>query len=202
MKPLHILIAEDESLIRLGLKCILEEAGHTVYAAEDGQAALELAETRTPDIAILDIRMPRMDGMEAAQRLYERSPIPILFLTAYGERELVEKAARLPIQGYLVKPLREAELFAMIQVAIGRFEEQQRTARVASDASAALAEQRTIQRAKGLLMQQEGVSELEAHQRLERKARSERRTLLEAAEEIAGAAPATNRTVPPTSNGR
>ncbi len=186
MKPLHILIAEDESLIRLGLKCILEEAGHTVDAAEDGQAALELAESRTPDVAILDIRMPRMDGMEAARRLYDRTPIPILFLTAYGERELVEKAARLPIQGYLVKPLREAELFAMIEVAVSRFEEQARTARVAADASAALAEQRTLQRAKGLLMQREGISELSAHQRLEQQARSERRTLLEVAEEIAG----------------
>jgi response regulator NasT len=187
MKSLHVLIAEDESLIRLGLKCILEEAGHTVYAAEDGQAALDLAERRTPDIAILDIRMPRMDGMEAARRLYERSPIPILFLTAYGERALVEQAARLPIQGYLVKPLREAELFAMMEVAMGRFEEQQRTARVAADASAALAEQRTIQRAKGRLMQQEGLSELAARDRLEERARSERRSLLEVAEEIAGA---------------
>ncbi|MBM4353051.1 MAG: response regulator [Deltaproteobacteria bacterium] len=202
MKPLHVLIAEDESLIRMGLKLILEEAGHTVYAAEDGQTALDLAESRTPDIAILDIRMPRMDGMETARRLYDRSPLPILFLTAYGERELVEKAARLPIQGYLVKPLREAELFAMIEVALGRFEEQARTARVAADANAALSEQRTIQRAKGLIMQREGVSELEAHQRLERQARSERRPLLEVAEEIAGPAPAADRTIPPTSSPR
>jgi two-component system, response regulator PdtaR len=184
MKPLHILIAEDESLIRLGLRRILEEAGHTVDAAEDGQAALELFERRTPDLVILDIKMPRVDGLEAARRLYERVPVPIIFLTAFGERELVERAAQLPVLGYLVKPLREAELFAMIGVATRRFEEHARTAREAREASEELAAKRSIDRAKGLLMQREGVSELEAASRLEERARTQRRTLLEAAEEI------------------
>jgi two-component system, response regulator PdtaR len=184
VSPLHILVAEDESLIRLGLKRILEEAGHTVHAAADGPAALALAETRTPDLAILDIKMPGMDGLELAQRLYERAPFPILFLSAYSERDLIERAAQLPVMGYLVKPLNEAELHAMIAVATRRFGEHARVAQTAADATEALADRRTIERAKGLIMQREGTSELAAYQRLEQRARDERRTLLEVAEEV------------------
>ena len=184
MKQLHILVAEDESLIRLGLKHILEEAGHTVYAAEDGQSALALADSCTPDLAILDIKMPRMDGLEAAQRLYERAPVPIIFLTAYSERDLVERAAKLPVMGYLVKPLKEPELLAMIEIATSRFSEHARDAHGAAEAMAALAEHRVVDRAKGLIMQREGVSELEAYSRLEQRARRERRTLLEVAQEV------------------
>jgi AmiR/NasT family two-component response regulator len=185
VKQLHILIAEDESLIRLGLTRILEEAGHVVYAAEDGVAAIALADSRTPDLAILDIKMPRMDGLETAQRLYERAPVPILFLTAYGERDLIERATRLPVMGYLVKPVREAELEAMIEVAMNRFAEQARTAHLAASAESALADHRLLDRAKGLIMLREGVSELEAYSRIEQRARRERRTLLEVSEEVA-----------------
>ncbi len=183
MKRMNILIADDESIIRLGLSEILEEAGHTVYAAENGLAALRLAEGCTPDLAILDIKMPEMDGLEAARRLFERSPVPIIFLTAYGERELVERAARLQVMGYLVKPIKEAELLAMIEVAAQRFEEHARTAAAASDMEGELAARRVIDRAKGLLMQKEGLSEFDAYSRLQQRARAERRTLLEAAEE-------------------
>ncbi len=188
MKQLHILVAEDESIIRLGLARILEEAGHTVYAAADGEAALALADSRTPDLAILDIKMPRMDGLETAARLYERSPVPVIFLTAYSDRDLVERAARLPVMGYLVKPLNEAELLAMIEVATSRFSEHARSAQGAAAALSALAQDRIIDRAKGLIMQRDGVSELDAHSYLEQRARRERRTLLEVAEEVAAAA--------------
>ncbi len=184
MKRLNILIADDESIIRLGLKRILEEAGHTVYAAENGVAAVRLAEGRTPDLAILDIKMPEMDGLEAARLLLERTQMPIIFLTAYGDQELVERAARLSVMGYLVKPIKEAELLAMIQVAAHRFEEHARTAQAAAEMNGELASRRTIDRAKGLLMQREGISELEAYNRLQQRAHAERRTLLEAAEEI------------------
>jgi len=183
VKKLNILIADDESIIRLGLARILEEAGHTVYAAENGVAAIRLAEGRTPDLVILDIKMPEMDGLEAARALLDRAQVPIIFLTAYGERELVERAARLPVMGYLVKPIKEAELLAMIQVAAQRFEEHARTAQAAVEMKDELASRRTIDRAKGLLMQREGISELEAYNRLQQRARAERRTLLEAAEE-------------------
>jgi two-component system, response regulator PdtaR len=182
---MHILIAEDEPMIRMGLQRILEEGGHTVDAAEDGVVALELCEARTPDLCVLDIKMPRMDGLETAERLYQRAPVPIIFLTAFGERELIERASKLPVMGYLTKPLREAELWAMIAVAARRFDEHARVARSAAQANAELSEQRTLDRAKGLLMQREGMSELEASQRLEGRARAERRTLLEVAEEVA-----------------
>jgi response regulator NasT len=183
VKKLNILIADDESIIRLGLKRILEEAGHTVYGAENGVAALRQAEGCTPDLVILDIKMPEMDGLEAARLLLDRTQVPIILLTAYGEQELIERAARLHVMGYLVKPIKEAELLAMIEVAAQRFEEHARTAQAAAEMKDELASRRTIDRAKGLLMQREGISELEAYNRLQQRARAERRTLLEAAEE-------------------
>ena len=188
MKSRTILVAEDESIIRLGLKRILEEAGHTVYAAENGAEAVRLAERCTPDLAVLDIKMPEMDGLEAARALLERAPVPVIFLTAYGEQELIERAARLPVMGYLIKPIKEAELLAMIEVAAQRFEEQSRVARAAADLESEAAERRTVDRAKGLLMQRDGISELEAYGRLQERARAERRTLLEAAQETIEAA--------------
>jgi response regulator NasT len=127
--------------------------------------------------------MPEMDGLEAARMLLDRTQVPIIFLTAYGDHELIERAARLPVMGYLVKPIKEAELLAMIEVAVQRFEEYARTARAAAELEDELASRRTIDRAKGLLMQREGISEYEAYNRLQQRARVERRTLLEAAEE-------------------
>lgn len=183
MRKLDILIADDESMIRLGLRVILEEAGHTVYAAENGVAAVKLAEAHTPDLAILDIKMPEMDGLEAARALLDRAQVPIIFLTAFGEQELVERAARLPIMGYLIKPIKEAELLAMIEVVAHRFEEHARTANAAAEMEDELASRRIIDRAKGQLMQREGISEMEAYQRLQQRARAERRTMLEVAQE-------------------
>jgi AmiR/NasT family two-component response regulator len=182
VKQLNILIADDESLIRLGLKRILEEAGHTVYAAENGLAAIKLTEGLTPDLVILDIKMPEMDGLEAARLILERLQVPIIFLTAYGERELVERAARLPVMGYLVKPIKEAELLAMIEVSAQRYQEHAQIAQSAAELENEVTARRTIDRAKGLLMQAQGISEYDAYQILEHRARSERRTLLEAAE--------------------
>ncbi|OGQ79869.1 MAG: hypothetical protein A2289_21515 [Deltaproteobacteria bacterium RIFOXYA12_FULL_58_15] len=184
MSSLHILLAEDESLIRLGLKHILEEAGHIVYAAEDGLAALQLAEARTPDLAVLDIKMPRMDGLETAARLYERAPIPIIFLTAFAEKELVERAAKLPVMGYLIKPLKEAELLAMIAVATRRFQEHARVASDAATASAELEATRLLDRAKGLVMQASDCSELDAYEQLRHRADAERRPLTEIARDV------------------
>jgi response regulator NasT len=183
LKQLTILVADDESIIRLGLKQILEEAGHTVYTAENGTQAIKQAASCRPDLAILDIKMPEMDGLEAAGFLLDKTALPIIFLTAYGEQELIERAARLPIMGYLVKPIKEAELLAMIEVAAARHAEHARTAHTAAELESELASRRAIDRAKGLLMQSEGISELDAYQRLQQRARQERRTLLEAAEE-------------------
>lgn len=184
MKKLNILIADDESIIRLGLKQILEEAGHTVYDAENGVSALRLAEGCRPDLVILDIKMPEMDGLEAAHLLLNRMQVPVIFLTAYGEQELIERAARLPVMGYLVKPIKEAELLAMIEVAAQRFGEHARVAQTAAELEEEVASRRIIDRAKGLLMQSEGISEFEAYHRLQQRAQFERQTLLEVAQEL------------------
>ena len=183
MKSLSILVADDESIIRLGVKQILEEAGHTVYTAEHGAAAIKQAESCRPDLVLLDIKMPEMDGLEAARLLLEQKPVPIIFLTAYGEQALIERAARLQVMGYLVKPIKEAELLAMIEVAAARHEEHARARLAATELENEVASRRVIDRAKGLMMQRDGISELEAYQRLQQRARQERRTLLEAAEE-------------------
>jgi two-component system, response regulator PdtaR len=184
VKKLNILVADDESIIRLGLKRILEEAGHIVYSAENGIAAVKLAEGNPPDLVILDIKMPEMDGIDTAQVLLDRRQVPIIFLTAYGDQELIERAARLHVMGYLVKPIKESELLAMIEVAAQRFEEHARTARTAAELEDEMVSRRTIDTAKGLLMQREGISELDAYNRLQQRARAERRTLLEVADEF------------------
>jgi AmiR/NasT family two-component response regulator len=184
LRKLTILVADDESIIRLGLKQILEEAGHIVYMAENGAVAIKQAESCRPDLVILDIKMPEMDGLEAASLLLDKNQVPVIFLTAYGEQELIERAARLPVMGYLVKPIKEAELLAMIEVVDARYEEHARARRTAAELEGELVSRRTIDRAKGLLMQREGISELDAYQRLQQRSHQERRTLLEAAEEL------------------
>jgi AmiR/NasT family two-component response regulator len=184
LKKLNILIADDESIIRLGIKRILEEGGHTVYAAENGVSALRLSEGCKPDLVILDVKMPEMDGLEAAHLLLNRMQVPIIFLTAYGEQELIERAARLPVMGYLVKPIKEAELLAMIEVAAQRFEEHIRVAQIANELEEEVSSRRIIDRAKGMLMQDDDISEFEAYQRLQQLAQIERQTLLEVAQEL------------------
>ena len=184
MKKLDVLIADDESIIRLGLKQILEEAGHTVYTAENGVSAVRMADSIHPDLVVLDIKMPEMDGLEAARLIYDSAQVPIIFLTAYGEQSLIERASRLPVMGYLIKPIKEAELLAMIEVATLRFEEHNRTAQTAAELEEEAAPRRAVDRAKGLLMQRQGISELDAYHILQERARTERRTLLEVAEEL------------------
>jgi two-component system, response regulator PdtaR len=184
LKQLTILIADDESIIRMGLKQILEEAGHTVYTAENGVYALKQAESCNPDLVILDIKMPEMDGLEAARLLLDKTETPVIFLTAYGEQELIKRAVRLPVMGYLVKPIKEPELLAMIEVAVARHTEKIQVARMAAELESEAASRRIIDRAKGLLMQSEGLNELNAYQRLQQRAFHERLTLLEAAEEF------------------
>jgi len=184
MKKLDILIADDESIIRLGLKQILEEAGHTVYTAENGASAVRLADSSRPDLVILDIKMPEMDGLEAARLIYDQAQVPIIFLTAYGEQSLIERASRLPVMGYLIKPIKETELLAMIEVATLRFEEHARATQTAAELEEEAVPRRAVDRAKGLLMQRDGISELEAYNILQERAHTERRTLLEVAEDV------------------
>src|SRR6185436_9349362 len=122
--PMRILIAEDETIIRLDLRDLLERAGFEVVAeAHDGEEAVELARSAEPDLAPLDVKMPRLDGIEAARRILDERAIPIVMVTAYGEEELVARAVEAGVFGYLVKPFRESDLLPAIATATARHEE-------------------------------------------------------------------------------
>jgi response regulator NasT len=184
MRSWRILVAEDESIIRMGLCRILEEAGHRVVAAPDGATAVKLANQTMPDLVVLDVKMPGLDGLAAAQTIYDRRAVPIVLLTAYGDRALVERAAHLPIMAYLIKPVDEHELLATLEVAAARFEDQQRALRQAAEAEGRLATRKVVERAKGVLMQRESLTEQEAYLRIQHQARQERCTMRQVAEAI------------------
>ena len=166
---MRILIAEDETIIRLDLRELLESAGFEVCAeAKDGIEAVELAASTDPELAILDVKMPRLDGIDAARRILEERPIPIVMLTAYGQDELVSRAVEAGVFGYLVKPFREADLLPAIRTARARHDELAALREEAESLSEALAARKSIERAKGLLMTKEGLTEQEAFERLRR----------------------------------
>ena len=165
--PLRILIAEDETIIRLDLRSLLEAAGFEVCAeARDGQEAVELARSTAPDLAVLDVKMPRLDGIDAARAILDERPIPIVMLTAYGQEELVARAVEAGVFGYLVKPFREGDLLPAIRAALARFAELSALREEVDTLQEALAARKSIERAKGLLMKKEGLSEADAFARL------------------------------------
>jgi response regulator NasT len=181
----RILIAEDETIIRLDLRGLLERAGLEVCAeARDGLEAVELARDEEPDLAILDVKMPRLDGIEAARRILADRPIPIVMLTAYGQDELVSRAVEAGVFGYLVKPFRESDLLPAIRTARARHEELAAVRAEADSLAEALAARKAIERAKGLLMEKEGLSEEEAFSRLRRASQVSGRPLKVVAEAV------------------
>jgi AmiR/NasT family two-component response regulator len=185
VKSLRVLIADDEAIIRMGLRTMLEEMGHQVVGmATDGPSAVRLADKEKPDLAILDIKMPDMDGLEAAEAITAKRRIPILMLTAYSDRELVERATKLTVLAYLVKPVKEANLGLAIELAMVRFEEWQALEREAADLKEALATREVVDRAKGILMQRDELTEHEAFLSIQRRSRNSRRPMRETAELI------------------
>lgn len=117
----RVLVAEDETIIRLDLCGLLEQAGMEVCAAaRDGEEAVELARSTRPDLALMDVRMPRLDGIEAARRILEERSLPIVMLTAHGDEKLVARAIGAGVFGYLVKPFREEDLLPAIHTALAR----------------------------------------------------------------------------------
>ena len=163
----RVLIAEDETIIRLDLKGLLEAAGCDVCAeARDGEEAVRLARETSPEVALLDVKMPGLDGIDAARRILEERPLPIVMVTAYGEQELVSRAVEAGVFGYLVKPFRETDLLPAIETARARHQELVALREEADSLAEALAARKTIERAKGLLMEREGLTEQEAFARL------------------------------------
>jgi len=181
----RILIAEDETIIRLDLRDMLERAGFDVCAeAKDGDEAVELARASLPDLAIMDVKMPRLDGIEAARTILEERPIPIVMLTAYGQQELVSRAVEAGVFGYLVKPFRESDLLPAIATARARHEELVAVREEAESLSEALAARKAIERAKGILMAKEGLSEADAFARLRKASQVSGRPLKVVAEAL------------------
>ena len=164
---MKILIAEDETIIRLDLRTMLDERGFEVVGeALDGAMAVELARTTKPDLAIMDVRMPVLDGIEAARTILAERPIPIVMLTAYGHDELVARAAEVGVFAYLVKPFREADLLPAIATAQARFAELRDVREEVDSLADALAARKAIERAKGILMEKERLTEDAAFARL------------------------------------
>ena len=182
---MRILVAEDETIIRLDLRVLLERAGFEVCAeARDGEEAVALARSEQPDVAVLDVKMPKLDGIEAARRILDERPIPIVMLTAYGQDELVSRAVEAGVFGYLVKPFREADLLPAIRTARARHEEMAEIRAQAESLAEALAARKSIERAKGLLMEREGLSEQEAFARLRKASQVSGRPLRVIAEAV------------------
>jgi response regulator NasT len=182
---MRILVAEDETIIRLDLRELLEQAGFDVCAeARDGVEAVELARSEQPDLAVLDVKMPRLDGIEAARRILDERPIPIVMLTAYGQEELVARAIEAGVFGYLVKPFREQDLLPAIRTARARHEELSVLREQADSLTEALASRKSIERAKGLLMEREGLTEQEAFARLRKASQVSGRPMKVVAEAV------------------
>ena len=183
MRRLKVLVADDEAIIRLGLRSMLASLGHEALLAANGRDALNLARTAHPDLALLDIEMPLTDGLEAARVIARKHPMPIIILTAYSQADLLERAALLPIQGYLVKPVTERDLAAAIEVAVARFAEAQASAREIAELRDSLETRKAVDRAKGVLMSA-GQTEAEAYRAIQQAAREQRITLRAAAEAV------------------
>ena len=182
---MRILIAEDETIIRLDLRALLEKSGFDVVAeARDGEEAVALARSEEPELALLDVKMPKLDGIDAARRILDERPIPIVMVTAYGEQELVSRAVEAGVFGYLVKPFRESDLLPAIHTARARHEELAALREEAESLAEALAARKAIERAKGLLMAKEGLTEEEAFARLRKASQVSGRPLRVIAEAV------------------
>jgi AmiR/NasT family two-component response regulator len=181
----RILVAEDETLIRLDICKLLEEAGFEICAeARNGEEAVALAREHAPDLAILDVKMPGLDGIAAARQILDERPIPIVMLTAYAEGGLAGRAVEAGVFGYLVKPFREQDLLPAIWTARARHAELVALREEADSLAEALAARKVIERAKGLLMDREGLSEQDAFARLRKASQVSGRPLKVIAEAV------------------
>ena len=182
-QSLRVLIADDESIIRMGLRTILTELGHTVYSAADGVEAVSLAQREEPDLALLDIRMPFRDGLAAAAEIVKHRPIPIIILTAYNENGLLDRAASIPVQGYLIKPVKRDDLVSTMRVALATHQDRRQLTEKVDELEEKLTARKLIERAKGIL-QKTGMSEEESYHHIQMAARSRRTTMSKIAQEV------------------
>jgi len=185
LKRKRILIADDESIILMDLREMLNNLGYLVVGeANDGRSAVNMARELRPDLVVMDIKMPDMDGIEAAKLLTEEKIAPVLLLTAYSQEDLIERASDAGVVGYLVKPFRESNLAPAIEVTLARFEEFQAVQKEVDDLTEALETRKLVDRAKGILMDSQGLSEHEAFRRIQKMSMNTRRPMKEIAEAI------------------
>jgi len=183
--PRRVVIAEDEALIRLDLKEMLEEEGYVVVAeAADGEQAVALAEQHRPDVVMLDVKMPRLDGISAAERIAKARLAAVVVLTAFSQRELVERARDAGAMAYLVKPFSKADLLPALEMAMARFDEVRTLEAEVSDLRERLETRKLLDRAKGLLQSQHGLDEAAAYRWLQRASMDQRATMRATAEHV------------------
>lgn len=185
MAKLRVLIADDDPIIRLDLKQMLENLDYDVVAeAGDGEEAVSLARSSHPDVCVLDVKMPTMDGIEVATILTEEGIAPAILLTAYGDQELVDRAKEAGVFGYLVKPFKPSDLPPSIEVARSRFEQNRQLALEVTSLQDKLETRKAIDRAKGLLMASLGINEAEAFRKIQQQSMNLRKSMKEVAEAI------------------
>jgi response regulator NasT len=183
--PTRVLIAEDEALIRLDLKEMLQEEGFEVVAeVADGASAVRLTRELRPDLVILDVKMPVMDGIQAAEEIAKERLAAILMLTAFSQRDLVEQARRAGAMAYLVKPFQKHDLLPAVEIAAGRFRDLSGLEREVDDLQGRLEARKLVERAKGLLQEREGLSEADAFRFIQRQAMERRLTMRQVAEQV------------------
>lgn len=186
MKSLAILVAEDEVLTRLDIRGMLERAGHVVCGeCDNGRKAVDLAQQLLPDLALLDIMMPKLDGIETAKILHGMN-IPAVMLTAYSQPHFVNRAENVHVCGYLVKPVSEQNLQATIRIAYARWMEMQNVRLQLAEAREQLEQQKIIARAKTIIIGRSRISEQAAHQQMIREAMDLRIPLVELARRLIG----------------
>jgi AmiR/NasT family two-component response regulator len=181
----RVVIADDESIIRMDLREMLTHLGYEVIGeAADGRTAVDLAKRLQPDMVVMDIKMPELDGIEAAAQLARDRVAPVVLLTAYSDQALIGRAKSAGVSGYLVKPFRESELMPVIELALARFKDLQVLEQQVEVLKDALETRKLIERAKGVLMELHGLKEAEAFNRMRRASMDSRKSMREVAEAI------------------
>ncbi len=185
MAQTRLVIADDESIIRMNLKETLVGLGYLVVGeAGDGGSVVHLARELRPDLVLMDIKMPKLDGIQAAKILTEEKIAPVLLLTAYSDRELVERAKEAGVVNYVVKPFREAELLPAIEIAMARYQEFLEMDRQLTDLKETLDTRKLVERAKGILMDTQGLKEAEAFRKIQQLSMNTRKSMKEIAQAI------------------